>query len=221
MKGKINQWNDEKGFGFISIPEKKGRVFFHISSIKIRQRRSEVGDIVEFEIEKDKNGKVRARSVLINGLAASNQSSSKKFIKVESPRKNALDYLLIIISLASLGIAGLHFFGSKNIEASWLYAVPAFIAFMFLGRSKKPKQEHYSCSKCKSVERFNPRTIKIWNRGITRLFCNKCHYEWVKITCESNNTYFSPRGSSGCLGAFLVLSALPILGGVAIYQWSA
>jgi cold shock CspA family protein len=34
MKGKISQWNDEKGFGFILSEDGVQKVFFHISSSK-------------------------------------------------------------------------------------------------------------------------------------------------------------------------------------------
>jgi len=34
MKGKIVQWNDEKGFGFITNDDLSERVFFHISALK-------------------------------------------------------------------------------------------------------------------------------------------------------------------------------------------
>jgi cold shock CspA family protein len=42
MKGKIVQWNDEKGFGFITNDELSERVFFHISALKHRDRRQQV-----------------------------------------------------------------------------------------------------------------------------------------------------------------------------------
>ena len=218
MKGKISQWNDDKGFGFITVKEKKGRVFFHISSIKTRSRRPEVGDNVEFDLGKDKNGKVRATSVAIEGLSKSPTNKSG-YIKVEPPKKNILDFLLIAIAIASVGYSSYSFYLIQNLEIVWPYLVPGAIAFFLLGRSKKPKQEHFSCAKCKAVERFNPRTISAWNRGMTRLFCSKCHSDWVKNNPRQQANYRS--GSSGCLGMLLVLSALPIIGGVTIYQWLA
>ena len=221
MKGTISQWNDEKGFGFISVSDRKGRLFFHVSSIKTRSRRPEVGDSVSFEIGNDRNGKTRAVSVVIDGLeSGTNQSSTR--IKVEPPEKGIFDYLLIAIILTSLGYAGYQFYLLNNIETAWPYAVPAIIAFFLTGRSKKPKQEHYSCAKCKAVERFNPRTIEAWNRGITRLFCNQCHQEWIRNTPKTDMKHYSrASSSSGCLGMILILLALPVAGSVAIFQWLA
>ncbi len=180
MKGKVSQWNDEKGFGFISIQDKQGRVFFHISSIKTRERRPEIGDSVDFEINKDENGKVRATSVFIDGLSSTTSSGKINRIKIDPPQKNIFDYFLYLVILASISYTVYQFYLSRNIETLWPYVIPAVITFFLLGRSKKPKQEHYSCTKCKAVERFNSRTIAAWNRGITRLFCNKCHKDWIK-----------------------------------------
>lgn len=221
MKGKISQWSDDKGYGFITTPEKKGKVFFHISSIRTRGRRPEIGDSVDFEFGKDKNGKIRATAVIINGLPETDRSNKKSILKVEPPKKNAFDFLLIAILLSSLGFSGFTFLTSQSIETSWPFSVPALVAFMLLGRSKKPKQEHYSCAKCKTVERFNSRTIEAWNRGATRLFCNKCHHEWIKNNSSEQKSYLAASRSRGCLGAFLVISIMPMLGGLAIFQWLA
>lgn len=180
MKGNISQWNDEKGFGFISVPEKKDRVFFHVSSIKTTSRRPEVGDSVDFVIGKDENGRTRATSVSIEGLSLSRGQSAKK-IKVDPPQKDILDYLFTAVILFSLVYTGYQLYLLNDIGKVWPYAVPGIIAFFLSGRRiKKPKQKHFSCAQCGSVERFSPRTIRAWNRGIVKLFCNKCHGEWIR-----------------------------------------
>ncbi|PKH29337.1 MULTISPECIES: cold shock domain-containing protein [unclassified Shewanella] len=220
MKGKISQWNDEKGFGFISISDKKSRVFFHVSTIRTRGRRPEVGDSVDFELSKDKNGKIKASSVSIDGLSPTNSTENTKRIKVDPPKKDVLDYLLMIIILSSLSYTGYQFYLFNNLEKVWPYAIPAIVAFLFSGRNKKPKQDHYSCTNCKAVERFNPRTVEAWNRGITRLFCNKCHKDWLRNKPREETQSYSRGGSSsGCLGSFLIILTLPVISSVAIYQW--
>ena len=37
MKGKIEQWIDDKGFGFIKPDNGSGKMFFHISSVKTNE----------------------------------------------------------------------------------------------------------------------------------------------------------------------------------------
>lgn len=67
MLGKIIRWNDDRGFGFISIFDRKGDVFAHISSFKKGYRRPRVGDSVQFQIVNDK-GKEAAKSISLVGV---------------------------------------------------------------------------------------------------------------------------------------------------------
>ena len=56
LKGKVVEWNDERGFGFL-LPEEGGRkVFFHVSSFPQRHGRPRVGQECFFEIVKGERG---------------------------------------------------------------------------------------------------------------------------------------------------------------------
>jgi uncharacterized membrane protein YsdA (DUF1294 family)/cold shock CspA family protein len=63
FQGKLTNWNDAKGIGTIVWNGSSDRVFVHISAFKTRHKRPEEGDIVVYEVEKDKNGKFRAINV--------------------------------------------------------------------------------------------------------------------------------------------------------------
>lgn len=236
MKGKIIQWNDDRGFGFISTENEKHRIFFHISSVKTKSRRPEVGDPVEFNLGKDSNGKLRATMVAIGGLAKS--KPARRFpSRVEPPRKNAFDYLLILIVLSLGGYCGYSYLQTQDIERIWPYLIPVAVSLLLLGRSKKPAQDSFSCVKCKNVEKFGPRTLAAWRRGMTRLFCSNCHANWLEDQSRGGASYAAnhsdrPRyypkknvsytsGRSGCLGMLLVLALPPVTFGVAIYQFLA
>ena len=49
MKGKITQWNDEKGFGFITPDDNSEKIFFHISVLNPKSQRPKINDVVLFE----------------------------------------------------------------------------------------------------------------------------------------------------------------------------
>ena len=215
MKGKIIQWNDERGFGFISAKDQKDRVFFHISGVQTSVRRPEVGDFVEFNLGKDANGKLRATAVTISGLSKSNPGRRLPS-KVDPPKKNSFDYLLILITISCLGYFAYSFFTDQDIVKIWPYLVPALVSLILLGRSKKPAQEIFTCAKCRTAEKFGPRTISAWSRGTTRLFCKKCHSSWIKEQPREITSY--SQGRSGCLGMLLVLALPPAICGAAIYQ---
>ncbi len=63
VQGRITDWRDEKGFGFIGPFGGGDRVFFHISSMTSRSRRPALDDRVVYTLEKDERGRPRATDV--------------------------------------------------------------------------------------------------------------------------------------------------------------
>ncbi len=63
FQGKLTNWNDTKGIGTIQWNGSNDRVFVHISAFTTRRKRPVEGDIVTYEVEKDKNGKFKAINV--------------------------------------------------------------------------------------------------------------------------------------------------------------
>jgi cold shock CspA family protein len=62
-QGRITDWNDDRGFGFITPNGERGRVFVHISAFDKRQRRPVGNEIVTYELVKDVRKGNRAASV--------------------------------------------------------------------------------------------------------------------------------------------------------------
>lgn len=172
MKGKISQWHDKKGFGFIVEQNDNERIFFHISSVVTRERRPEIGDIVDFNVIQDKDNRLKADDVVIEGLS---KGRLDKVIDDVKSEYNTFNYLLILVVLGSLGYSGVEFYEIGAIGEIWPYAIPAIIAFLLLNRKKILRWQYYACAKCQAVVRFNNRTRAARNRGITKLFCNKCY----------------------------------------------
>lgn len=70
MRGRIADWKDDRGFGFIE-PESGGEgVFFHISGMARGVPRPSIGDVVSYELVTSPDGKKRAVRVGPAGLAA-------------------------------------------------------------------------------------------------------------------------------------------------------
>jgi uncharacterized membrane protein YsdA (DUF1294 family)/cold shock CspA family protein len=59
-KGKITHWNGEKGFGFITPEAGVKQVFVHISAFRDRSEPPLIGQLVEFTLSADKDGRPRA-----------------------------------------------------------------------------------------------------------------------------------------------------------------
>lgn len=67
-KGKLKVWKDDKGFGFIKPDHGKEEVFLHISALKDNRYRPQVGDVINYQITVDKDGKTRACNAYIEGI---------------------------------------------------------------------------------------------------------------------------------------------------------
>ena len=67
VKGKVTQWDDDKGFGFIQPLLKGERVFVHIKALQNRSRRPVIGEVVTYAMGKDEQGRWQAQQVTFAG----------------------------------------------------------------------------------------------------------------------------------------------------------
>ncbi|WP_198263386.1 cold shock domain-containing protein [sulfur-oxidizing endosymbiont of Gigantopelta aegis] len=197
MKGKVIQWKDDKGFGFILPDDESGKIFFHVSNVKTRSRRPQVGDVVFYEPMRDSKNRIQAKSVVIDGVTnSSNISKKPRGTQVEPPKKNVLNFILMIMLTASF-IGGIYIFLKTNsIEKAVPLGIITIVTFIALNRQKKPKEKTYSCSRCKKVVPYDSRTIQAWNNGFLKLYCSSCHRKWLNDKPQQNHTHVNSRGGS-------------------------
>lgn len=68
QQGKVTEWNDDRGFGFIAPAGGGSRVFVHISAFGQRRRRPAVNDRVRYEVKRDDSrGLCATRVRLLDG----------------------------------------------------------------------------------------------------------------------------------------------------------
>lgn len=216
MKGKICDWKDDKGFGFIISEDQPNKIFFHVSDIATKQRRPKKGDLVEFDLTYDNRQRLKAKHITINGL------SSKKIIlgnqsNIEPPKKTAFDYIAIFILLLSITMGGFVFYQTKDLNKIILYSIVATILLIFLSRQKKPKEKYFTCARCKTITEFDKRTIQAWNKGVLKFYCSACHQQWLMTQPETEQQTQIRGNNSGCLGIFITLTILPTLTYISIY----
>jgi cold shock protein len=74
LKGVLKTWKEDRGFGFIT-PDHGGRdLFVHISAIQQASRRPVPGDIIYYQVVRDKNGKFRAINANIEGMSVTRKN---------------------------------------------------------------------------------------------------------------------------------------------------
>lgn len=230
MKGKIVQWNDEKGFGFITNDDLSERVFFHISALKNRDRRPQVQDAVIFEVMIDNQQRMKATEVYYEGLSLQEikpavkkqqhaHPSYDQRIVLEPKKRTTVDHVLLLIAVLFLASAGLLFFKTNNLATAIPLGIPALILLAIYNRQKIPASKLFTCSRCRCNTPFDGRTIGAWNMGAVKLYCSRCHAEWLRNRNNGqDNSYTSSNKGSGCLGALLLILALPI-GIITLTQW--
>jgi cold shock CspA family protein len=74
-QGRVAEWKDERGFGFITPNGGGARVFLHISALFDRGRRPSVGALVTYEIVSAADGRVRAQDVRLVGRPSAGRLS--------------------------------------------------------------------------------------------------------------------------------------------------
>jgi len=221
MKGKISQWKDDKGFGFIQPEDGSEKLFFHISSVKTNARRPQVGDSVLYEAVRDSQQRLKARGVVIEGVAIDLRSVTKgRSGRTEPARKGIVDYISMLVIAVSVLAAGFDFYRSNDIANAWPFGVAAALAFFVLNRQKKPKEKSFQCARCGVLAAHDARTIQAWNNGFSRLYCRVCHLQWLQDNPQQRDSPTQSRGD-GCLGIMALLVLIPLLSGVALYQWLA
>lgn len=77
-QGKITNWKDDQGFGFITPNGGGKQVFVHIKSFSNRQRRPLDNEIVTYELKTDANGRAHAENVAFVGERMSSATSSER-----------------------------------------------------------------------------------------------------------------------------------------------
>lgn len=111
LKGKITQWDDEKGFGFIQPMLKGERIFIHIKALQNRARRPVIGEVVTYTVSQDSKGRLQAVSVTFAG----------EKLRLKAPKAGSALPLLGVM----LFIAGL-------LLAFWQGKLPAYIVAGYL-----------------------------------------------------------------------------------------
>ena len=121
-KGKLTQWNDDKGFGFITPMIKGPQIFVHIKDFHFRGQRPVEGQIITYQLSKDKQNRPCAVKATMTG---------QKIKARQAQKQNSLVLMFAIaFMLAVVGLAVTQYmpwrigagYGALSFITFWLYA---------------------------------------------------------------------------------------------------
>ena len=99
INGTLKKWFDDRGFGFVVTSQYSGEIFVHISAFPKAGSRPQIGELISFVVETDKDGKKRAIEVMRLG-----ESNSKTRQNKSKPKGNrtSIKGSMILVSIMLL-----------------------------------------------------------------------------------------------------------------------
>jgi uncharacterized membrane protein YsdA (DUF1294 family)/cold shock CspA family protein len=128
-QGKITDWNDDKGFGFVTPNGGGQRVFIHIKSFSRREQRPVGNELVTYELAHDTKGRPQANSITFVG----------KRVAPAGPSGQAAP--LILTAAFLVFVAGSVFAGKLPIAVVWFYLVASLVAFVAYALDKSAARD--------------------------------------------------------------------------------
>ncbi|HSX85682.1 MAG TPA: cold shock and DUF1294 domain-containing protein [Cellvibrio sp.] len=156
QEGVIERWDDQKGFGFISIGQGK-KVFFHIKAVRGAYRPQQ-GETVMFQLGKDEQGRPTATHVRSTNLAVDNphirikptatsaNSTTSRSSKVKQTyrlHESSIPwrYLALLFVLPTAGVADL----AVNHQSPWgilIYVLVSVLTYYFYWDDKRRAKQN-------------------------------------------------------------------------------
>jgi cold shock CspA family protein len=101
--GKLEEWNDERSFGFITPSKGGDLVFVHISAFQDDRRRPLIGELLSFEVESDGAGKRRAINVQRPGRKGLISAGTSSPIRATRGLRSRLSGVAVAVALVAVG----------------------------------------------------------------------------------------------------------------------
>ena len=119
--GRITDWNDAKGFGFVTPNGGGDRAFVHVKAFERQGRPPVSGDLIAYVVQRDAKGRLNASGVRFAGTRAIPEPASR----IRVPRK-------LIAGLAFAALLAGWLLHKLPIEAVFVYVVMSGVAiFMY------------------------------------------------------------------------------------------
>jgi len=109
--GTLKKWNDDRGFGFVVLPQSHEEIFVHISAFPRDGVRPRVGETISFEVRSGPDGRQRAESV---ARPAARTRHHKERDVSDGKTRGPPRAVLAAVVLGALGFAGYGAYTSRH-----------------------------------------------------------------------------------------------------------
>ncbi|CAH0991716.1 hypothetical protein SIN8267_01830 [Sinobacterium norvegicum] len=132
LQGKVINWNDDKGFGFVEPNGGGDRAFVHIKAFKPRSRRPVNGEVIIYELVRENNNRFKATNIKFSRDAKA--ASDRRKVKGGSKLGVAFTILFCIGLLAFIVV------GKLSVIVAGLYVAMSLITFIAYAIDKSAAQ---------------------------------------------------------------------------------
>lgn len=146
-QGEILNWNDDKGFGFVESNDGGERAFVHIKAFNTRSRRPVNGEVIIYELVREKNNRYKAENIKF----ASDAKSSNKLSK----EKNGSSFGGVFTIVFCIGLLVSFFSEQLPLIVVGLYIVMSLITFIAYAIDKSAAQNGHWRTKESTLHIFS------------------------------------------------------------------
>lgn len=130
-QGKISNWKDDQGFGFV-IPNGGGeKAFVHIKALSTRSRRPSEGDLITYELATDEKRRFQAENIRFTGERATSTTAHEK-------RPFATIFTILFCSFLALAV----FAGKFPFAILGVYFAASVLTFLAYAIDKSAAQNN-------------------------------------------------------------------------------
>jgi uncharacterized membrane protein YsdA (DUF1294 family)/cold shock CspA family protein len=124
-QGTVENWNDDKGFGFVTPNDRGPRAFVHIKSFKNRTRRPVNGELIDYQLVKENDNRYKAVNIKFVSKSKQTNNPNNKNTRNKKSTSNGYGFSGFFTVAFCLGL----------IASIYLEKLPLFIIWLYLGLS--------------------------------------------------------------------------------------
>jgi len=142
FQGKVTNWNDDKGFGFVEPNGGGVRAFVHIKAFTPRSRRPVNGEVITYELICENNNRYKATNIKFarDNNKVNVQRGAHNLHKSSRPKNNILGSVLTVFFCIGLIIS--IFNGRVPVFVGFAYLVISLITILAYAKDKYSAQNN-------------------------------------------------------------------------------